>query len=410
MKFQRNNQNQMNALYLFIVLVASIAFYFLLKNFSLITQNISNLISIISPFLMGFLFAYLLIRPLRFIEKNLERFVFRGKFKSGLKRSISIIILLLLIGAFISIVSAFVIPQLLQSLSTLTNALPGYVRSLERLLNSIMASTNVGENLYQVIAPYWKHILDYLSTFLSQLAPWLINLSMQLASRVLNMFVTLIVIIYFLFNKELFCMQLKKLLYSFLPIKFIKSGESIMKIVDETFGGYINGQLTDAVVVGAITVVLMTIFKLPYALLVGVIVACTNVIPMVGPFIGAVPSTFIILMAGKPIQALGFLVLILAIQQFDGNILVPKIVGDSTGLSGFWVLFAIMVSGGLFGIVGIIFCVPTLSVFFKLLKLWIEYRLEKRELPVNTRSYTKDADITKISNQNTEDESNDSSI
>lgn len=393
MKFNRNNQAQVNALYGLLVAIGAITFYFIAKNFSGLTKSLQNLMGIISPFIMGFVFAYLLIRPLRRIENALEKYLLQGRLKDKPRRILSILITLLLVGIFIGIVSAFVVPQLIESLSTLTNSLPGYVRSFEKWLDSLMISNNFSGTVYEMMAPYWQNILEYLSKFLSQLAPWLINLSMGLASKVLNMFISLVVAIYFLYNKELFSMQLKKLCYAILPVRTVRGMESVMAIVDDTFGNYINGQLTDAIVVGTLTAFVVAFFKLPYALLIGVIVACTNVIPMVGPFIGAIPSTFIILMAGKPTQALLFVVLIFIIQQIDGNILVPKIVGDSTGLSGFWVLFAIAVSGGLFGLVGIVLCVPTLSVFFKLLKLWVEKTLAKRGLPVNTTDYQKGAEI-----------------
>lgn len=375
------------------VLCLSIAFYFVCNNIRFLFDSVRSVWGLLSPFAMGFGFAYLLIRPLKLVETLLERWALKGRVKPKARRSISILIVLILVAVFLTAVFSFVLPQLLESLSTLTNSLPGYVRGFENLINSLLVSSGMSENLYEAMAPYWKKILEYLSGFLSQLAPWIINLTMQLASKVLNTFVTLIVAIYFLYNKELFAMQLKKTLYAILPCRIMEGLIDTMKIVDETFGGYINGQLLDAIIVGTITALSMTVVRLPYALLVGVIVACTNVIPMVGPIIGAIPSTFIILMAGKPLQALIFVVLILIIQQIDGNILVPKIVGDSTGLSGFWVLFAIILAGGLFGIGGIVLCVPTLSVLFKLLKIWVEYSLRKRKLPTATSAYGKDAPI-----------------
>ena len=276
---------------------------------------------------------------------------------------------------------ARLVPQLMESLNTLNRNFPSYITGLQNLANSALASLGVKGDLYQMVSPYWNQIFEYLKNFFAQLVPWLLNFSANLVCQVMNLLVTFVTCIYFLFNKELFARQLKKLCYAIFPVRFNESLLETVQIVDETFGGYINGQLVDAVVIGTLTTVSMV--------LVGVIVACTNVIPMVGPFIGAIPSFFIILMAGKPMQALGFVVLILVIQQIDGNILAPKIVGGSTNLSGFWVLFSIIVAGGLFGIGGIVLCVPTLSVFFKLLRRWTDSSLRSRGLPEPSQAYAK---------------------
>lgn len=389
MKFKPDPKAGQYALYTLGVLCLAITFYFVLKNIGWLLGALQNFVSLISPFLMGFLFAYLLIRPLRRIENALERHVLRGRMKPGARRNLSILLVLLLAGAFLGVISSFVVPQLVQSLTTLTNSLPGYAKSLEALVTSLLSASGLGENLYEAALPYWESILNYLTNFLSQLAPWLINSSVALASKVMNLLVSFIVTIYLLSSKETFAMQLKKLCYALLPRRAVQALLEVTALVDRTFGGYINGQLLDALIVGTITTLSMLALRLPYALLIGVIVACTNVIPMIGPFIGAIPSTFIILMAGKPLQAVIFVVLILVIQQIDGNILVPKIIGDSTGLSGFWVLFAIMVAGGLFGIVGIAVCVPTLSVLFQLLKGWTVRRLTRKGLPTSTLAYGK---------------------
>jgi len=158
------------------------------------------------------------------------------------------------------------------------------------------------------------------------------------------------------------------------------------KMTNFIFSKYISGQLTDAAVLGIICFVSMSIFKMPYALLVSMIITVTNVIPIIGPFIGAVPSLFIISMV-SPSKALGFAVLILVLQQIDGNILVPKIVGDSTGLSGFWVFLAIFIGGGLFGINGVILGVPTMAVSYNIIKEIVENRLSAKNKAVETSEY-----------------------
>ena len=176
-------------------------------------------------------------------------------------------------------------------------------------------------------------------------------------------------------------------MHALLPQRLIGQITRIVTIFDDTFGRYFVGQLTDAVIVGSICFMMMLTFKFPFALLISVIVMCTNVLPYVGPFIGAVPGTFIILMTGGFGPACGFVLMIFVLQQIDGNILVPKIIGDSIGISGFWVLFAVMVGGGLFGFIGVLLGVPSLSVIFKLIKAYSEKKLRQKELPVDTKAY-----------------------
>lgn len=389
MKFHRDPRFS-TSLYTAVALCIAIAFYFLLRNIGDIKAAASQLLALVSPFLTGFALAYLFIRPLRWVEKHLSRLLFKGSpSKPGLLRTLSILVVLTIAWVFLGLVGSFVTPQLMESLDTLNRNFPSYITGLQNLATSALTSLGIQGDLYQMISPYWNQIFEYLKDFFAQLVPWLLNFSATLVSQVMNLLVTLVTCIYFLFNKELFARQLKKLCYAIFPVRFNESLLETVQIIDETFGGYINGQLVDAVVVGTLTTVSMTLLRLPYAVLVGVIVACTNVIPMVGPFIGAIPSFFIILMAGKPMQALGFVVLILVIQQIDGNILAPKIVGGSTNLSGFWVLFSIIVAGGLFGIGGIVLCVPTLSVFFKLLRRWADSSLRRRGLPEPSLAYSK---------------------
>ena len=389
MKFHRDPRFS-RSLYTALSLCIAIVFYFFFRNIGDIMAMLSQLFSLVSPFLTGFALAYLFIRPLRWVEGRLSRLLFKGNpSKPGLLRTLSILVVLTMAWIFLGLVGSFVTPQLMESLNTLNRNFPSYITGLQNLANSALASLGVKGDLYQMVSPYWNQIFEYLKNFFAQLVPWLLNFSANLVSQVMNLLVTFVTCIYFLFNKELFARQLKKLCYAIFPVRFNESLLETVQIVDETFGGYINGQLVDAVVIGTLTTVSMMIFRLPYAVLVGVIVACTNVIPMVGPFIGAIPSFFIILMAGKPMQALGFVVLILVIQQIDGNILAPKIVGGSTNLSGFWVLFSIIVAGGLFGIGGIVLCVPTLSVFFKLLRRWTDSSLRSRGLPEPSQAYAK---------------------
>lgn len=387
MKLDFKNAQIQKSLHTLTIICCSILFFFFAKNFSFFLQKVNSFLNILGPFILGFLVAYVLIRPLNWIEQALETYLFHDKGKKAVKRSISILVVLFFAFLFLYLLSSFVLPQLLSSMNMLSKMLPDYINALEKLFNNTAASLG-SENMSAITQSLLQRLSSISEQTLQAVIPFFINLSISLTSKVMNIILVFAVTIYVLFDKEKFSMQTKKILYALLPSSAVKQILSTTELIDDTFGRYINGQLTDAVVVGIMTSVLLTIFQLPYSLLIGVIVACTNVIPMVGPIIGAIPSIFIILMTGNLSQTLLFAVLILVIQQIDGNILVPRIVGNSTGLSGFWVLFAIFVSGGLFGITGIILCVPTLSVLFQLFKGFLEKRLSQKGLPIETTAYS----------------------
>lgn len=382
MKFNFKNRRFINILSILAITCLSIGFFFFIKNISEVNKFISKILGIITPFIYGLVIAYLLNRPMQRIENLLEKYVYKGKLKFNIKRFISVIIIFLLAGLVIFLIGSFVLPQLTQSISMLATNIPSYISSLQSITIDLIQKFNLDKETLSSISNVfstWENISSQVANILGQLVSNLLNLSVSLTSRILNVILSIVVSIYALSGKEKLMLQFKKLMFALFPNKFVDKLYSVLYIIDDTFGQYISGQMVDAVVVGTLCSVLMIIFKFPFALLVGVIVCLTNVIPMVGPFIGAVPSTFIILMV-SPTKAFWFIILIFIIQQIDGNILVPRIVGDSTGLSGLWVLFAIVVGGGLFGILGILLCVPTLSVIFKLLRMFVNKRMAEKSI------------------------------
>lgn len=203
---------------------------------------------------------------------------------------------------------------------------------------------------------------------------------------VMNLCIGVIICVYFLNSKELFKAQSRKFITATMNRKHVEQIQDFANFCNKTFGGFINGKLIDSLIIGILCFILMNIIKLPYAVLVSTIVGVTNVIPFFGPFIGAIPSAIIICFS-SPIQALYFLILILALQQFDGNILGPKILGGTTGLASFWVLFAILVGGGLFGFIGMVLGVPVFAVVFYYLNLHLRKKLKRKGLPPDTEDY-----------------------
>ena len=202
------------------------------------------------------------------------------------------------------------------------------------------------------------------------------------------MILGIIVSVYLLIDKEKLCALSKKITYGLFPESY---ADEIIKLVDRsnyTFGRFLVGKIIDSLIIGVLTFIILTIFKMPYTILVSVIVGITNIIPFFGPFIGAIPS-FIIILFVSPVQALWFLLIILFIQQLDGNVIGPKILGDSIGISAFWILFSILVAGKLLGIVGMIIGVPLFAIFYSIVKEFIESKLRKKGLKTETKEYMK---------------------
>lgn len=385
MKLEISRESKHKALANFLVLSGAILFYFVIKNAGNILGGVSYFTNMMTPFVYGFVMAYLLKNPMKYIEKLYKK-VIKSEKKQKLVRALSLattmILAILLLLGFISII----VPQLADSVSIFVSNLPDYMENGNRLLKDTIQNINIDSEIIKKLFEVWKAIVSKTSEIVSNMLPYAINGVLAFSGKLVNIVVGIVVAIYFLAGKERFTAQTKKLIIASFSDKTSNFIIEKSRMTNNIFSKYISGQLTDAAVLGTICFISMTIFKMPYALLVSMIVTVTNIIPIIGPFIGAVPAVFIISMVSAP-KALGFAVLILVLQQIDGNILVPKIVGDSTGLSGFWVFLAIFIGGGLFGITGVILGVPTMAVSYNIIKEIVEYRLKIKNKPTSTDSY-----------------------
>lgn len=385
MKLEISKESKHKALANFLVLSGAILVYFIIKNSGNILGGISYFTNMMTPFVYGFVMAYLLKNPMKYIEKLYKK-VIKSEKKQKLVRALSLsttmILAILLLLGFISII----VPQLADSVSIFVSNLPEYMENGNRLLRDTIQNINIDSEIIKKLFEVWRALLSKTSEIVSNMLPYAVNGVLAFSGKLVNIVVGIVVAIYFLAGKERFTAQIKKIIIASFSDKTSDFIIEKSKMTNNIFSKYISGQLTDAAVLGTICFISMSIFKMPYALLVSMIITVTNIIPIIGPFIGAVPAVFIISMVSGP-KALGFAVLILILQQIDGNILVPKIVGDSTGLSGFWVFLAIFIGGGLFGIKGVILGVPTMAVSYNIIKEIVEYRLKIKNKPTSTDSY-----------------------
>ena len=366
---------------LILLTYAAILVLFVL-NFNGLSGKISWFASVTMPFILGFIIAFVLNRPYKFLIQKvlspvLEKCRISRQKIPGMAQLFSILIvyfsLFFVVGSLIGVV----VPQLIESIQTFSSDLSKYLYLVTPTLNSLMEQWNVNEEIARLINLYWQEILNTVVSMLNTMLPTLISLSMGAATSIYNIFSGLIISIYLLTSKEKLINQFKKVIYAFLPERWADYTLHVGRIANRAFGGFLTGQVIVSVIVGFLCFFGMVLFKMPYATLCAVVVGVTNVIPYFGPIIGAIPGMLILLLTA-PIKALGFIVLIVCIQQFDGNFMSPKIVGNSVGISGVWVLFSIIVGGSLFGVPGMIMGLPTFGVLYTLLREAAHARLAKK--------------------------------
>ena len=382
----------------FLVIAAAISFYMVLRYLPDLGKALSTLMKILSPFIWGLVITYLLLPFMRLMEKNvfgpLMKRLFRKNPKQNgkrLARALSILVAEILMLAILVALVALIIPQLYSSIETMVQNSNGYAATVETWINNLLRN-------YPEIMEYANSILDEVSVELrnwvqNKVLPGLgsvisnVTTGVYYALRgVYNLIIGIIFSIYILSDVEGFIASARRLIYSLFSLETAEKIRDGIAFTDRTFMGFINGKLMDSAIIGLICYIFCAIVNMPYALLVSVIIGVTNIIPFFGPIIGAVPSAFIILMA-DPLKALIFVIFVIILQQVDGNFIGPKILGSSIGISGFWVMFSIILGAGLFSFWGMLLGVPVFVVIHTLINSRVERRLNKNDLPSAADEY-----------------------
>ena len=381
----------------FLVIAASALTVFVIFNFGLVLTGIRRLLRILTPIIDGIALAYILTPSLNFIEREWVARIFARSKKTmtvkrrRLKRNISILITYVIFIGLVYLFFRLIIPQLINSIKSIVYQFPRYINNLEAFVTQLFDDyPEIEETLNSFITDYSIQLNTYIQNKLIPQAEDLIKVfSMSVFNvlkAMLNLIIGFIISLYLMSTKELLAGQAKKIMYAIYETKEANRIISGIRYSHTVFIGFLGGKLIDSVIIGFLCFGVTRIVGIPYTVLVSVIVGVTNIIPFFGPYIGAIPSIFLVLMV-NPIKALYLLIIILVIQQIDGNIIGPKILGDSTGLSSFWVIFAITVFGGLFGIPGMLLGVPTFAVIYALTKYNINRRLRHKSLPQDTEKY-----------------------
>ena len=335
------------------------------------------LMRIVFPFILGGAMAFILNIPMHFLEGR----VFAKVKKKKLVRPVSLVLSILFVVAILQIVLVVVIPEIAATFAGISKNIEAFLPKLEQWLTEAFPDSEQLELWIESLEFNWDKILQSAVNFLKNGAGNVLSSTVTVAktviSTLMNFFVGFVFACYILLQKEKLSVQVKKVLYAFLPRHAVEKTLQVAALSYKTFSNFVTGQCLEAVILGTMFFVSMSILHFPYALLVGVLIAFTALIPIFGAFIGCVLGTFLILVS-NPVQAIGFVILFFVLQQVEGNLIYPHVVGGSVGLPSIWVLVAVTVGGSLMGVVGMLIFIPLSSVLYALFKGWVHKRLEDR--------------------------------
>lgn len=393
-------------LMIFITFVCCILFFFCVLRFQGFTKGWSKFFRAGQPIIIGLVLAYLLNPIAKFLENHLIHFFEKhnqdmAKAKKA-SRALGIGGAIIFLIVILVLLVALIVPSVISSVSGLVVTLPGNVQHfIDWIQNGRFGDFKVTDTIGDLLTKATDYVEGWVKDLLPQAKKYLVNITSGVISAVktlLNFVVGIIVAVYVLMIKERLIGQSKKAVYAIFKTKQANIIIEILHKADEIFGGFISGKIIDSAIIGVICYLGCSILRIPNAVLVAVIVGVTNIIPVFGPFIGAVPSLLLVVIE-SPWHALYLLIFIIVLQQVDGNIIGPKILGSSTGLSSFWVMFAILIGGGLFGFLGMLLGVPVFAMIYYVFRRLVNYGIRKKQLPEETEKYTMVSGVDVVSRE-----------
>ena len=369
---------------IFLLIAGAIVFAWLVLDTARATILFDRIWELVSPFAAGAAIAFIFNVPMRAIENQLD-----GVRKLSLRRGLSIILTILCLILLIMFVFELLIPQIRLTLTSLTEKIPAFIdRTAQKLMILIEENPELGiwiQEAFQLESLNWsdilKDILTWLANQVSALMGGAVNVIGSVTSGIVNAVISIVFALYALGRKEILASQGRRILYSVLSERRADELIRICRLTNVTFSNFISGQCLEAVILGCLFAVVMSLMKLPYVALVSVIIAVTALIPVVGAFVGCILGAFFILV-NDPIQAATFIAMFLVLQQLENNLIYPRVVGTSIGLPGMWVLVAVTIGGELMGVAGMLVMIPLVSVLYTLGREFTNHRLEQREIPI----------------------------
>lgn len=382
-----------------IVVAAGAGIFLVAQRLGVIVGFLKTLLSTLQPVLVGVAIAYLLSPLLARVEAVLARLLCKSRPRKKLCRTLGVLICFTVFLAALAAFLGIILPQVYYSIKSVITLLIGFLNDNSEKLSQLLQKAGViaidGDDF--IIA--WEGLINQGVSYVSALFSNALAITQELYSIVLNLLVALAVSVYSLFEKERFGSQVKKALYSIFPKDACAGIVYWMSRSNRVFSGFISGKIYDSLIMGVLCYVCMRIFRMEYPELVSCIFGITNVVPFFGPIVGGVIGTLLLLIA-NPSTAIWFALMALILQQIDGNIIGPHILGETIGLSAFWIMLAILVGGGLFGFVGMLLGAPVFAIIYALVKALVEYRLRRRGLPTESAAYMNAPMLANRENEN----------
>lgn len=380
---QQNSDHEMSQKtfrsYLLLIIIG-VCLFVALVNISPLLGLLGVFITIITPVFIGLGVAFVLNIPMTFIEKHMLQSMDKIKTKKKkdfgkTKRVLAITLtFVFIIGLFAGMIT-FIIPQLSTSVNTLIDKLPGYVVSFNQFVDAVLAFFKLPENTWIDIISQWDVFLKTMGNYIISSVPEIFNATKTVTLGLFNIVLGFVISVYLLADKENILALKDKLIYAYIPKKRADFIQDVSLTANRIFHGFIAGQLTEAFILGTLVTFALAIFQIPYALLIGVLIGITSFIPVIGAFLGAIPSALILLVV-NPVYCLMFLIIIIVIQQFETNVIYPRVVGSSVGLTGLWVVIGMLIGGSLFGFLGVILGIPTFAVFYSVFRKITNERID----------------------------------
>jgi len=364
-----------------LVIAFAIILFLLLSRLDRVGEMLSFVLSAARPLLVGLVIAYVLNLPMSLYEK----YLFKGwkesksKAKRVLLRPICMLLAYLTAIAILGGLIALVVPKLIESVKQLAQNFTFYINDFQVWLDGFLSTYMGGSGAAQTISNLWEEAAKLLQDTLAGAVPKVVHFTVGLAGGIFDMVLSIMFSGFLLYKKEVLVSQLGRLCRAVLGEKRGRAVVEVGTMANGIFTRFIGGQLTEALILGTLCFLGMTILRMPYALLISAVIAVTALVPIVGPIAGTIPSALILLVI-EPMQAIWFVVFIVVLQQFEGNLIYPKVVGNAIGLSGVWVLFSIILGGGLFGVWGMLLGVPAFAVIYRLISRWVRGKEETRRL------------------------------
>ena len=394
MKDWWNKKLAIRAFYLFLAGEAILLFWLMTDNMGNFFGVVGKFLGAISSFFIGFAIAYILNPAYMMLRRNVFKRLMPNA-KTKVVKALSIAVLYVVVLGLITVLLYLVLPQLGRSIAECVNNLiqnyDTYYKAVDEFISGI---TGENDMLNNVIASASAALFDWLKSIKINDLLAISNIASSVISSIFDILVGFIISIYMLYNKEKFCAQIKKTGYALFSKKIMYRLQRWFGTSHEAFGQYLTGVIIDAMIVGTTFGVLCVIFRIPYAPMIGVVLGLTNMIPFFGPYIGGIPCAIIVLVS-DPWKVIILVIMMLVVQQIDGNLVAPKIIGQKIGLEAIWVIFAILIGGSFFGIIGMLLAVPFFSVFYLFFRNFISDRLEKKQLSTDTADYLATADVAK---------------